>query len=106
MSNEKLEWNVLRVNINTKRIEIYNIFDHYHFRKDCDSLGEHVNEPYFKTAIKDYLMYYFWSKYEWEIFIQENSNSYKKMDVYAQVMMNWDKFIDYVSAYYISRKQQ
>lgn len=110
MSNEKLEWNVLRLNVNTKQIEIYNIFNHPKFKEDCDSAWRSLPQyNNFDRAIKDNLMYYFWSKYEWEIFIQVNPDSIeniKKIDVYDQVMMNWDRFINYVKSYYISQKQQ
>lgn len=44
-------------------------------------------------------MYYFWSKCEWEIIIsgwppRDDFND-AKIDVYDQVKLNWDKFVDY-----------
>lgn len=45
-------------------------------------------------------MYYFWSKCEWEIILSDFPPSKKfqekKVDVYEQVMLNWDIFINYV----------
>lgn len=45
-------------------------------------------------------MYYYWAKCEWEVIIspwiaQHNDNEIK-VDVYWQVMNNWDIFLDYV----------
>lgn len=49
-------------------------------------------------------MYYFWSKCEWEIILSDFPPSdrfkKKKVDVYEQVMLNWDKFINYLWKYY------
>lgn len=33
---KELEWNVFVENINRRQIEIYNIFNHGSFKKDCD----------------------------------------------------------------------
>ena len=45
-------------------------------------------------------MYYFWSKYEWEIIIQPWGSkpelAEKKVDVAWQVLNNWERFEDYV----------
>ena len=46
-------------------------------------------------------MYYFWSKYEWEITIgpwpsSNSSTKAIKEDVYWQITNNWDVFLDYV----------
>ena len=54
----------------------------------------------FADKLKRELQYYFWSKAEWEIIISPwlgSSNSERiKIDVYDQVMLNWDVFVDYV----------
>ena len=74
----------------------------------------------FKEKIRRELQYYFWAKYEWEIGITEpfsntlldaytNGRDYpwEKIDVYDQVMMNWDIFFDYLYKNLVenSRKQ-
>ena len=45
-------------------------------------------------------MYYFWSKAEWEIILSPwcggRDTKDIKIDVYDQVMNNWDIFVDYV----------
>jgi hypothetical protein len=54
----------------------------------------------FAESMKSELMYYFWSKYEWEVCITELFDGEKKaetkVDVYMQVMQNYDVFVDYV----------
>lgn len=44
------------------------------------------------------MKYYFWSKCEWEIIICPwvGKADDIKIDVYDQLMLNWDKFVDYV----------
>lgn len=50
--------------------------------------------------MKTDLMYYYWSKCEWEIILSHWSEhkdgpSYK-IDVFDQIELNWDRFCDYV----------
>lgn len=103
---KELEWNVFIENINRRQIEIYNIFNHASFKKDCDDAWHEYNNNFQKFAenVKRSLMYYFWSKCEWEIILSDFPPSKKfqkkKVDVYEQVMLNWDKFIYYLWEYY------
>ena len=125
MKAEKLKWNVYHLNFNEQQIEPFNIFHNWRFCEDVDKavkkykkeikkegltkkqLEDLLND--FKEQILRDVQYYFWSKYEWEIGITEPfSNSlvedytkgrkypWKKIDVYDQVMMNWDIFFDYI----------
>ena len=43
-------------------------------------------------------MYYFCAKAEWEIVISDwfGKQVEKKIDVYDQVMLNWDRFIEWL----------
>lgn len=104
--NSELKWFVFVEDINKKRIKVYNIFEHKDFMEDCDGAwGDYINEhrdfSKFKKDIESNLMYYFWSKCEWEIVLSDfppsDSFQKKKIDVYQQVKINWDKFIDYLS---------
>lgn len=108
--NSELKWFVFVEDINKKRIKVYNIFEHKDFVEDCDGAWEdyknkHHDFPKFKEDIDKILMYYFWCKCEWEIILSNfpPSDSFheKKVDVYQQVKINWDKFIDYLFSYYI-----
>lgn len=93
-------WNVYIYNINLQKIEVYNIFNHGSFKKDVDlALRVAENKEEFAQALQKELRYYFWSKCEWEIEIVDwlgHQKSGLKTDVYKQVMLNFDVFVDYV----------
>lgn len=97
-----LEWNVFCENFNRKSIEVYNVFNHYGFLKDCIEIAQKLSddEENFKDQIKRSLMYFFWSKCEWEIILSDWPPSKKfndkKVSVYDQIMLNWGIFIDYI----------
>lgn len=105
-----LKWFVFVEDINMKRIKVYNIFEHKDFMEDCDNAWEnyknkHHNFAKFYEDIDSILMYYFWCKCEWEIILSNfppsDSFKNKKVDVYQQVKINWDKFIDYLFSWYV-----
>lgn len=64
-----------------------------------------INEKQdFADKVKSDLMYYFWCKSEHEIIISalsssKNHNEEIKVDIYEQVMLNWEIFIDYLWEY-------
>lgn len=97
-----LEWKVYCFNHNRQKIEEFNIFDHYTFTKYVKEAlikYEHDKEK-FTEQLKSELRYYFWGKAEHEIIITcwcggDSKKVAKKIDIYDQVMMNWDKFIEY-----------
>lgn len=105
-----LKWYVFTENWNGKKIEKYNIFDHGSFLEDCKKQAKkcHVREDIpeekeaFLKQLKRDLMYYFWSKCEWEIilspWIARDGVKEVKIDVYDQVMLNWEVFAEYVWA--------
>lgn len=82
-----------------------NIFEHSSFYKDFQKVLKTINDKQdFADKIKSLLMYYFWSKCEYEIIISafpesKDQKEKIKIDVYEQVMLNWDAFIDYVWEY-------
>ena len=126
----ELKWNVFRYDINKNKITTFNIFDHWKFNEDVQkSLKKFKDEDEFAEHLRRDLMYYFWSKYEYEVVIttfppyismyeldrmNEERWSHKdkygtdyirqdvnldtgiKIDIYEQVMNNWDIFLDYV----------
>lgn len=123
-------WNVYRENANTKKIEVYNIFDHASFKRDVqEAYTTCKTQKEFVEKLKRTLMYYFWSKCEWEVIITDwpthvsvaevermsaeiakyeadyghkpystgvNLKVAEKIDVYNQVMLNWEAFVNYV----------
>lgn len=119
-----MTWNVYSHNINDREIKIYNVFQHYSFNKDVvELLKENLIYNEFSKKLKRIAQYYFWSKAEYEIVItswlpyidnkeldrlnseRENRQSRlyyvnldigDKIDVYAQLMLNWEQFAKYV----------
>lgn len=123
-------WNVFREEFNQKSIVIYNIFNHSGFAQDVKKLlKEDITKDKFAEQLRRSLMYWFWSKSEYEVVIsswpvyidkaelnrlntecEEYYNKWghypykidvapdvgEKVDIYSQIMMNWDQFIDYV----------
>ncbi len=87
--------------MNKQEITTFNIFDHYSFNEDVKKyLKKCKDKTEFTKELKSSLMYYFWSKSEYEILIYpwcggQNTKEIK-IDVYSQIMLNWDKFVDYV----------
>ena len=103
MEKPNLTWNVYRLNINSREIEVYNIFDHWFFLAGCVKAAKKHTRMEFAEEIKRELMYYYWSKCEWEVLVSDWTSpdfhkSQKKIDVYQQVMLNFDRFIDYLWA--------
>ena len=87
--------------MNKQQITILNIIDHYSFNEDVKQhLKKCKDKTEFTKELKSSLMYYFWSKSEYEILIYPwcggQHTKEIKIDVYSQVMLNWDKFVDYV----------
>lgn len=95
-----LEWYVYYYDMNSSQLKTFNIFNHRGFK---NAIIEVIFKKYysmekFKKAVKSELMYYFWSKAEWEIVISDwfGKQVEKKIDVYDQVMLNWDRFIEWL----------
>ena len=93
-------WNVYIYNINLQQIEVYNIFNHGTFNAYCrKALEQAKDKDEFARLVKNELRYYFWSKCEWEIEIVDwlgHQKSGLKTDVFKQVSLNFDAFVDYV----------
>lgn len=96
-----LEWNVIVHDINQDRIRVYNVFSHSGFVNDITKyVKQRKTREEFSELVRKSLMYYFWSKCEWEILIKplcgSRNNDEEKVDVYWQIMTNWERFIDYL----------
>ena len=104
-----LSWNVLISDTNTRRIEPYNVLSH---RDLVDSMAkvvrrlsrdrEHTEDEkkmIFSEELRKYMMCYFWSKCEWEVLVSDwvrpDYVKAEKIDVYDQVRIHWDHFVDY-----------
>lgn len=125
-----LEWNVFRYDVNKQKIVTFNIFNHWKFNEDVlKSLNKFKDKDEFAEQLRRDLMYYFWSKYEYEVIITSfpiyitmdeldrlnvdrwlhkekygtdymrinvSPDTGDKIDIYEQVMNNWNIFVDYV----------
>lgn len=97
-----MEWNVFRYNINSRKIETFNIFDHWKFEEDIQKhLKECKTKEEFEPYLDSHLMYYFWCKSEYELLFSpwcggDREKDTIKVDIYSQVMNNFEIFLDYV----------
>lgn len=97
-----LEWNVYVSEFNRKIITTHNVFNHGGFVEDCrKAYKKHKDDKdAFLKDVRRSLMYYYWSKCEWEIIISHwpprESDQDLKIDVFDQVMLNWPIFSEYI----------
>lgn len=107
-----MHWHVIREDFNGRRIVDYDIFEHGGFVEDVrEAYGKYCNDhDSFCENVRKSLVYRFWSKCEWEVVVSAWPPSdrvpERKMDVYEQVMLNWDVFIEYVWARCHERKRR
>lgn len=95
-----LKWCVFIYNFNKRKIETYNIFDHYSFLEDCKKNAKKNIHDYnaFCEQLKRDTMYYYWSKCEWEIVVMPwvgKEVKPLKIDVFDQLKLNWETFCKY-----------
>ena len=95
-----LEWKAYCHDRNERKIEPFNVFDHASFLDDCKKNARKNAKDYdrFCDQLRKDAMYYFWSKSEWEIVITPwvGQAPDVKIDVYDQIMINWEHFCKYV----------
>lgn len=106
-SNKNLTWNVYVYNFNNRGIETRNILGNGSviirdvLEKAKSEYKENVPDyDKFKEEVRNIVMYYYWAKCEWEVIISawppnENAKE-EKVDVYSQVMLNFDIFYNYI----------
>lgn len=113
-------WNVFYENPNAG-IETWNVFRHASFCNDVEAmLAEETNKEKFEKRLHSSIMYYFWSKSEYEVIIAPwpcyisrtesqliknnelpryrqviNVEGSDKFSIYDQIELNWDVFVDY-----------
>lgn len=111
-------WNVYVEDVNTHQIKTFNVFHSYTFITACRKIfrkysGSFLKEPgkiaELKEEIRNWAQYSFWSKCEYEIVLTGwiSEKTEKKIDVYDQLMLNWDSFFQYTydhKAYFLRRK--
>lgn len=75
------------------------MFNHGSFKNEVNKiLQEKLNKEVFSEKLKREVMYYFLSRCEYEIILSPWTGRADdiKIDVQDQIMMNFDKFVDYV----------
>ena len=96
-----LKWYVYLEDFNRRSIVTYDVFQHFNFYQDVkEEIRQIEDKQNFSDRIKRIARYYFWGKCEYEILITSwlATNNFKaeKIDVYDQLELNWDRFIDYI----------
>ena len=97
-----LEWNVYISDWNNKEIRPHNVFRHGGFLEDCKKAARKYakDREAFEKEIRNSMMYWYWSKCEWEIILSHwpsrPSAPDLRVDVSDQVLLNWEPFINYV----------
>ena len=99
----EIRWNVFYHNCNSRSIETFNVFEHGSFREYVKKAAKkYQSKEDFAKQLRSEVMYYFWSKCEWEVlvtpWISPRESEKKKVDVCWQIMNNWDVFVDYTWA--------
>lgn len=74
----------------------YDIFNHWKFVEDLKKIK--LDDKDFEEKVRRELAYYFRGKYEHEIEVTDllMHCKYRKIDIYEQVMLNFDRFIEYL----------
>lgn len=98
-----LSWLVYNEDFNARRIREFDIFNHHSFREDCikNAKKNKDNKEEFIENLRRDLMYYFWSKCEYEIILSSwppdrEGFRAEKISVYDQVYQHWDVFSEWV----------
>lgn len=101
-----LEWNVYVSDFNNKKIVEHNVFDHWGVMADLRKAARKYRDKEraaFEEEMKNSLMYWYWSKCEWEIILDhwptKGEEYQEKIDVFDQIKLNWANFCDYVWAH-------
>lgn len=128
---DELTWNVYYDDVNSRKINTWNIFQHYSFKQDIEGLLKKVpTYNQFADELKHIVRYYFRSKAEYEVVITSwvphignkeldrliaerenhqcrlyyvNLDIGEKIDIYDQLMLNWNMFARYVYSFVKSK---
>lgn len=96
-----LEWNVLNYDWNSKKIVPYNVCCVIDREPELQKLLKtHTDRDTFNKQLRRWCMYHFWSKIEYEISVgdafEDDMNKLEKWDIYGQIMLNFERFSNYV----------
>lgn len=93
-----MKWFVYYYNINNNKIETLNIFSHSRFADEVKKHLKSTVKAEFAEAVRGSLFRYYCSKAEYEVLVSAwcGGDDSIKVDVYNQVRLNWDVFIEYL----------
>ena len=95
-----MKWNVIRFDFNKKNFVTYNILSKRFIEEINNETKDIKNKKDFSDRLKLICMSIFWKRTEWEIIIKEwcggDNPKEMKVDVFDQLFLNWDRFVDYL----------
>jgi len=103
MTNE-LVWNVYHYSHSRNKIEVWNIFHSIGFSEGIEKIiKKKYKKEIFADKVKSELIHYFLTNYMYEVTVckyprPDMSDGDVRIDVFDQVMLNFDAFIDYLYA--------
>lgn len=104
-----MKWMACYYSINRDEIKKFNIFDHRRFRENVLKLIKKSSKKEdFKENLRKEVLYYFWSKCEWELVIEVTENNHiflkpwcgclepdkVKVDVTDDKSFDWKGFVE------------
>ena len=103
MEKYNLSWKAFYHNFNARRIEEYNVLNDGFVNGLMERLPKKKSEityEAFKENLRSELMYKYWCKCEWEVVLSafppsRNGEEKRKVDIYQQVMLNFEIFCKY-----------
>lgn len=99
---KKLEWNVVKYDITSRRFVEYNVLTPGVVDDMKKKTAGAVGRAAFADGVGRVCRYYFGSRTECEIILEEwpirDNPTRCKIDCYDQLFLNWDRFIDYLWA--------
>ncbi len=100
-----MEYNVFVFDFCTNEIKVFNVFNSIRFSESLAQIKK--KKCYSKEELRKALLNAFWSKYEYEIDVRGHDNEgseFARIDVYDQVIINFDLFEKYVRQNYFKIK--
>ena len=97
----KPQWNVFRINGMQNKVDTLNVFQHGRFLESTiECLKKSANKKIFSDELKRQVMYYFAWKFEYEVCItsvfSHREKIDEKIDIRHQLLLNWNRFVDYL----------
>lgn len=100
-SANKLHWFAYKSDFNRGIIESWDVFNNSRLKEDIvNEFKKASTFEEFQDKLESEIMYNYWSKCEYEIILgfwpPRNDGKEEKIDVYDQIMLNFDQFSEYV----------